>query len=164
MVRVPLILSWPGRLPENRRESALVNQIDIMPTLLRACGLEVPKGVEGKQLPLQPGDSRQSFVYSEYGAGEPEYEWKHAKSLGVPDRLGDYPVQSEKELQHLYMRERGGHLQMIRTHKHKLIHDSNGDIEFYDLAKDPHELENVHHRPAYRAEEAKLMALLNGRR
>ena len=121
-----------------------------MPTLLRLCGLDVPKGVEGMPLPLHPGDPRRSFVYSEYGAGGPDYDWPHAKALGAPDRLGDYPVQTEKELEHLYLRERAGHLQMIRTHTHKLIHDSNGEVEFYDLAKDPDELENVHNRPAYR--------------
>jgi arylsulfatase A-like enzyme len=156
MVHVPLILSWPGQVPEGRRETALVNQIDIMPTLLRLCGLEIPKGVEGRQLPLRPGDPARSFVYSEYGNGEPEYTWEQAKKIGPPERLGDYPLQTEEQLQHLYMRERAGHLEMIRTQTHKLIRDSNGDVEFYDLVKDPYELDNIHGRPAYRAAEAQL--------
>jgi len=160
MVRVPLILSWPGTVPEGRREQALVSQVDIMPTLLRFCGMETPKGVEGMPLPLQSGDRQRSFVYSEYGAGQPYYDWDHAKAIGVPKRLGDYPLETDPQLEHLYMRERAGHLEMIRTRTHKLIRDSNGEIEFYDLAKDPHELNNSHDRIVYKAEEAKLMGYL----
>ena len=56
----------------------------------------------------------------------------------------------------LMERERAGHLRMIRTKKHKLTSDSNGDIEFYDLEKDPMEFENVHGRPEYRKVEQEL--------
>jgi len=45
---------------------------------------------------------------------------------------------------------------MIRTATHKFILDSNGDIEFYDLVKDPYELDNAHGRPEYRAIEQEL--------
>ncbi|SFP36640.1 sulfatase family protein [Salibacterium halotolerans] len=46
-VRIPLIMRWPGHIPEGRRVSGLVTQLDIMPTLLEAIGkspdaLEVP--------------------------------------------------------------------------------------------------------------------------
>jgi hypothetical protein len=111
-------------------------------------------------LPLQSGDRQRSFVYSEYGAGQPYYDWDHAKAIGVPKRLGDYPLETDPQLEHLYMRERAGHLEMIRTRTHKLIRDSNGEIEFYDLAKDPHELNNSHDRIVYKAEEAKLIKLM----
>ncbi len=160
MVRVPLVLSWPGRLPEGRKEKALVSQVDIMPTLLQLCGLEIPKGVEGMRLPLRSGDPRRTFVYSEYGNGDAYYDWEHARAIGGPQRLGDYPLQTPQQLEHLYMRERAGHLEMIRTRTHKLIRDSNGEIEFYDLVKDPHELDNAHGRTQHRAAEAKLMGYL----
>jgi arylsulfatase A-like enzyme len=160
MVRVPLVLSWPGKLPQGRSEQSLVSQVDILPTLLGLCGLETPKGVEGMPLPLRPGDRRRLFVYAEYGAGQPYYDWALAKEIGVPKRLGDYTLETGRQLEHLYMRERGGHLEMIRTRRHKLIRDSNGEVEFYDLRKDPHELDNAHGRVVYRAEEARLTKLL----
>ena len=160
LVRIPLLVSWPGRIPEGRREGALVSDLDIMPTLLGFCGLPVPQGVEGMRLPFRTEDARRSYVYSEYGNGDPEFTWEQARAVGQAKKLGTYVHSTEFELQSLANRERAGHLQMIRTLTHKLIQDSNGEIEFYDLLTDPYELENVHARPAYRALEADLMRTL----
>ncbi|MEX2261294.1 MAG: sulfatase-like hydrolase/transferase [Bryobacteraceae bacterium] len=160
MVRMPMILSWPASLPRGQREDALVNHVDIMPTLLRLCGLPVPSTVEGRPLPLTPDAPRRPFVYSEYGNGDAEYTWEEARKLGPAERLGDYALQTPYELEELVKRERAGHLRMIRTHSHKAIVDSNGEVEFYDLVRDPHELENAHGRPEYREEEQRLVQLL----
>ena len=51
---------------------------------------------------------------------------------------------------------------MIRTVSHKFIRDSNGEIEFYDLVKDPDELDNAHGRPEYRSIEQELEKKLPG--
>jgi hypothetical protein len=132
-----------------------------MPTLLRMCGLSVPSSVEGIGLPLGASDRRRDWVYSEYGAGEPDFTWEEARRLGPAQRLGDYSLKSKEEVQGLAKREHGGHLRMARTHNHKLIADSNGDIEFYDLAKDPNEMENVHGKPEYRTIEDDLRRKLD---
>jgi arylsulfatase A-like enzyme len=42
-LRVPLVLRWPGRIPANTTTSALVENIDVFPTLLEATGSE-PSG------------------------------------------------------------------------------------------------------------------------
>ncbi len=155
MVRVPFIVSWPGHLPQGKREDALVSQVDVMPTLLDLCGLDVPKTVEGQRLPLRAGDSKRPFVYSEYAAGEPEYTWDDAKA-GLSRRAGHDPKARDLPNWQQLTRERAGHLQMIRTQTHKFVRDSNGDIEFYDLGKDPDELDNAHGRPEYKKIEQEL--------
>ncbi len=160
MVRMPLIMSWPGSIPAGRRESALVNHVDIMPTLLGLCGLSSPPFVQGKPLPLQSDAPRRKYVYSEYGNGDPEYGWREARQLGPAKRLGDYALTTPAELAHLERRERAGHLRMIRSHTHKIIADSNGEVEFYDLVRDPHELSNVHGQAEYREAEERLTKLL----
>jgi hypothetical protein len=114
-------------------------------------------------LPLKPDAPRRRFVYSEYGNGDAEYSWEQARKLGPAKRLGDYALQTPYELEELVKRERAGHLRMIRTHTHKVIVDSNGEVEFYDLVRDPHELDNAHGRPEYREEEEMLMQLLASR-
>ncbi len=49
-MQVPLIISAPG-LPKNRTTDALVELVDIYPTLADLCGLEIPKGqIEGESL------------------------------------------------------------------------------------------------------------------
>ncbi len=151
MVRIPFVISWPARLPKGAGEDALVNQVDIMPTLLDFCDLPVPKGAQGQRLPFRKGDSRRTFVYSEYGAGEPDYTWEQARVTPPPSK-GRFPGHTWQQL----TRERAGHLRMIRTATHKLIRDSNGDVEFYDLAKDPYELDNAHGLPEYRSIEKEL--------
>jgi prepilin-type N-terminal cleavage/methylation domain-containing protein len=37
-VRIPLLLRWPGRIPENAVTEALVESIDVFPTLIEAAG------------------------------------------------------------------------------------------------------------------------------
>ncbi len=144
MVRMPTVLSWPGSLPVGRREDALTNHVDFLPALLDLCGLPALPTAQGMPLPLKTDSRRRQFVYSEYGSGDAEYTWAEAKTIGPAARLGDYALTKPLEIAHLERRERAGHLRMIRTHAHKLITDSNGEIEFYDLGLDPHELNNVH--------------------
>ncbi len=49
-VRVPVIMRWPGRIPAGRRISGLVQQPDLMPTILEAAGIAAPSGLDGRSL------------------------------------------------------------------------------------------------------------------
>jgi arylsulfatase A-like enzyme len=50
-LRVPLIIRWRGRLPEGARVEGLVGNIDIMPTVLEAAGLDSKRrALDGKSL------------------------------------------------------------------------------------------------------------------
>ncbi|MBQ37861.1 MAG: hypothetical protein CME04_15855 [Gemmatimonadaceae bacterium] len=66
-VRIPLIFSQPGVVPEGERTEALVSNIDILPTVLRMAGIRLPEIVEGKDLtPTFRGGKVQEHVFSEY--------------------------------------------------------------------------------------------------
>jgi arylsulfatase A-like enzyme len=69
-VRVPLIVRWPGHLPENRRVSELVELVDVLPTLMELCGLPNPPDLHGRSLvPLLKGvdgAKGRDAVFSEY--------------------------------------------------------------------------------------------------
>jgi arylsulfatase A-like enzyme len=59
VVRVPLILRAPGRVAAGKRIPALVEAIDVLPTILEVLGLPVPKGVQGRSLlPVIEGSGR----------------------------------------------------------------------------------------------------------
>jgi arylsulfatase len=45
-VHVPVIMRWKGRIPAGKRVSGLVQQVDILPTLLEAVRSEAPLGVD----------------------------------------------------------------------------------------------------------------------
>ena len=49
IIRIPLIISWPGRLEGTRLEGP-VSQIDILPTVAELLGWELPHYIQGKSL------------------------------------------------------------------------------------------------------------------
>jgi len=47
LIRVPMIVRWPGRTPEGRTSEAIQNLVDLAPTCLAAAGVEVPLVMTG---------------------------------------------------------------------------------------------------------------------
>jgi len=69
---VPMILSVPGQQHAGSSTSALVEFVDIYPTLAEACGLEVPAQCEGKSMmPLLDNPQRRwkAAAFSQYPRG-----------------------------------------------------------------------------------------------
>jgi arylsulfatase A-like enzyme len=56
-VHVPLVVSGPG-VPAGRVDSTLCSQMDIFPTVASLCGLEPPRGMEGRPLLPEPPEGR----------------------------------------------------------------------------------------------------------
>ena len=50
ITNVPCIVSYPRRFPGGRRSQALVEAVDILPTLLDLCGIQTPSFVQGQSL------------------------------------------------------------------------------------------------------------------
>lgn len=68
-IRVPMILRWPGKYKAGLRSDALVEMVDLAPTLMEAAGLPIPIGVQGKSLtPLLTGQTtkHRDSIYCEY--------------------------------------------------------------------------------------------------
>lgn len=58
-----LLMRWAGRWPAGERREELISNVDVLPTLLQACGIAVPGRVQGRSfLPLLEG--------GEYAANE----------------------------------------------------------------------------------------------
>lgn len=118
-IRVPLIISGPGMLNNGTRSEGLVELVDLVPTLLEACNMDVHPGVQGRSLlPLLTGaaaaETHRSDVYSEY-----------YNAMG-------------------WHRDPAAHATMVRTREHKIVvaHGTGGG-ELYDLQTDPEETENL---------------------
>lgn len=72
VLHVPLIFSLPGRLPRGRTVDAIVESIDLAPTIFELLGLPIPEGFEGRSLvPLiqaeEDDPARSNVAYSELG-------------------------------------------------------------------------------------------------
>jgi choline-sulfatase len=143
LTRVPLILSWPGHVEAGVRDASMTNLIDIVPTLLELQGIEIPRSMHGRGLPVATDAAPRQATFSEYGAGGPAFQMADLEELPKP--YGRRAL-----MRSLQWREAEGRRKMIRTRHWKYVHDPMGDRdELYDLARDPWELTNVAQDPAY---------------
>ena len=131
LVRVPLIFSWPGHFAQGVRADALVELMDVTPTLLALAGEPIPAEMQGKSLlPILQGaadpSQHRDFVRCEY------YD-----ALALPD---------------------ASHATMYRDERYKLVvYHGHGLGELYDLVDDPHEFNNLWDDPALQARKLDLM-------
>ena len=98
LIRVPLILSWPEKLPGGRKVSSLVSLVDLAPTILDACGVHTEIRMDGDSLlPLIMGetDSWRKELLIESGASKAilTEKWKFIKwkdhTVELYDRIED---------------------------------------------------------------------------
>lgn len=130
-VRVPLIVSWPGRVGQNKRIRSFVELVDLAPTLLEAAGLPTYAGMQGRSLwPLLTGeqeeDQHREDVYCEFYNSQIR---KKDPAYGT----------------------------MLRTRQYKLVAYHGHPVgELYDLQRDPNETVNVWNHPAYQSMKLEL--------
>ncbi|HHT9136334.1 MAG TPA: sulfatase family protein [Candidatus Wunengus sp. YC60] len=129
IIHIPLIIRWSKKV-EHRIVDELVQQIDVMPTILDMLGLPVPEGLHGYSL--------LSFI-----RGKP---MNNLRPVFCETILGGF--QSTKEMEEIKLR-------CVRTKEWKLIytntpgHDLNsegvnyGKYELYNLSNDPKEERNI---------------------
>lgn len=152
IVNVPLIMRLPGKIPAGKKSDALLELIDIKPTLLDFLGHPIPRSVQGRSLkPLLEGkqSAHKKAVFCQGGVEE--------DLLRRPSRPEKPSVKQQVLLD---FPEAMGRAKMVRDSRYKYIHRLFGECELYDLQKDPHELANEIHNPAYSSELTRLKDLL----
>ena len=143
LTRVPMIVSWPGWVPEGAVDGSMVNLVDIVPTLFALQGIEAPRSMHGEGLPTVTDVQPRDAAFSEYGAGGPAFTMA---DLGKMEK----PYGRRALMQSLRWREAEGRRKMVRTREWKYVHDPLEDAdELYDLVNDPWELRNVVENPAH---------------
>lgn len=124
-VHVPLIMRWPGRIPAGRRVEGLVQQVDLLPTILESVRHEPPSDID---LP------------------------KLADPAGLDGRSLWPAIQGEEKgtLEKVFLSECAWQAaRAIRTPRYKFIRTydsgpfSRPPRELYDLTHDPAETDNL---------------------
>jgi choline-sulfatase len=82
-LRVPLVLSWPGRLPAGRRVSGQFRSIDLLPTLLDLLGLPAAptSGASRAAALLGEGAIPENESYAESLFGQLHFGWAPLRAL-----------------------------------------------------------------------------------
>lgn len=74
-IHIPFLLRYPAKVAAGQRSPALLNSVDVMPTLLGLAGVDVPSGVQGQDLsPIalgQDGPEPDSVYLQILGPGWP---------------------------------------------------------------------------------------------
>jgi choline-sulfatase len=141
ITRVPLILWAPGRIAPLRSD-ALVESIDLLPTLLELVGVPVPRGVQGRSLgPVLRGETREhrDIVLCQ-GGQEPEMFARIVAANAKPRPCFAYQLKQQALFDEPVINARA---KMIRDRRWKYIWRIGGPEELYDLESDPHELINL---------------------
>ncbi len=129
-MRTPLLIQYPGKIKAGSVSDELVQNIDIAPTFLEYAGLKVPKDIQGASL-------------AGVAAGETDEQWRKSLYYHYYEFPGFHSVK----------RHYG-----VRDNRFKLIHFYN-DVdqwEFFDLEKDPSEMNNAINNPEYKKEIARM--------
>jgi choline-sulfatase len=117
-VKVPLIMAWPGVLPEGERRAQIVNLIDLGPTMLDALSAPALPNAQGRSFLEVAKDAATPWLdetFSEYCTD------------GMAPWAGTQPVQQR----------------MIRLGRWKLIYYHGYPPQLFDLEDDPTELHDL---------------------
>ena len=133
--RMPFVVRYPKAIKAGSTSSALCMNIDFAPTFLDFAGVEIPEDIQGE-----------SFRVVLENGGETPSDWRKA----VYYHYYEYPAE------HSVKKHRG-----VRTQDYKLLefYEEN-EWELYDMAADPHEMNNVYDDPTYAAVRDSLVTLL----
>ena len=99
LLNIPFVVSWPGVLPEGATSDALVQQIDLLPTVCDLAEIPQPEGLDGLSLrpALEGGDLGRDLLFTEYHSKQ---QWANPMR-GVRDerwKLTVYLDSGEREL------------------------------------------------------------------
>jgi len=140
--RVPLIVSVPGQTHTGLTSAALVEFVDVYPTLADICELDAPQGVEGisfKPLLTKPDQPWKRAAFSQY---------PRARSGNRHRGHGDFMGYA------------------VRTHRYRYVEWQDWKSkkvvarELYDHDSDPHESRNVAAQAKYAETNRELAGML----
>jgi arylsulfatase A-like enzyme len=123
-VKIPFLVRCPELVDKGKVIREMVQNIDVAPTILELAGMEKPDQMQGMSVvPLLTGESTVWRDRIFY-----EYYWEN-----------NYPQTPT--------------MHGVRTHRYKLIryHGTWDTNEFYDLAEDPYEMNNLIADPEHQA-------------
>lgn len=130
-VKVPLILAWPGHLPQGERRAQVTSLVDVGATFIAAAGAPVLPRSRGRSLLSIAADPRSPWIEAAYS----EYVTDLSSTWTGPEAACQ---------------------RMLRIGRWKYVHMDGYAPQLFDLDTDPHELHDLAADPAYASVLASL--------
>jgi N-sulfoglucosamine sulfohydrolase len=173
-LHVGFIMRWPNHIAANTQTDALVQYVDVVPTLLELCGIQIPADLDGRSfadVALGRKDKHQRYVFGAH------------TTRGIIQGSVSYPIRSVRTRQ----------FKLILNLNHtvafqNIVTQGNGNpawaswitaaetdpiakalvdgymrrpaVEFYDIAADPLERTNLADLPQHQKEISRLSKVL----
>jgi arylsulfatase A-like enzyme len=168
-MKTPFVVHWPKRIKKSAISNSLVSAIDIAPTILEIAGIEVPEQFQGKsfsKIMAKPGTEFRKFVFAEHNWHDFE-----AHERMVRDKNYMYILNSRPFFPQLGPADAVGspsYEELVEIMKMSQISEIQADIfinprpeeEFYDLATDPFQFNNLATQAEYAQEKERLKNIL----
>lgn len=145
ITQIPWIIRWPEVTNPGKRVESVVSQIDLMPTLLDAAGIDIPYGVQGKS--LRPIVKETSKNTKSYALIEHRHERYRGNSQFVENNfISDQPEDVMSSHNLLNWGDNDIRIKTIVTNEYRYsyicgIPQDYGEL--FDLKSDPNEKENL---------------------
>ena len=147
---VPFVIRWPGKTPAGSRSDAFIGAIDLVPSLLGACDVPLPDGLQGRDVSsVWRGESAPADPDHAPGGSESAYLMNMAN--GWPNRYGWV-----------------GRWRAVRTERYTYARwfESERGPWLFDRMEDPLEMTNLAEsaeaRPVVEEMEARLHRWMEG--
>ncbi|GCF15402.1 hypothetical protein Harman_33370 [Haloarcula mannanilytica] len=116
LLHVPLFFSG-GAFDGVGKSDRLVQTVDLFPTILDIAGVDIPSHSQGLSFHPSSTDPPRERIFAEYRCPQPTIE-RLSKETDIP--LEDLQQYDKK-------------LRSVQTDEYKIVRDSNGKLEFYNL-------------------------------
>ena len=161
---IPFVLQWPDRVPAGSMCEEPIQNIDLVPTLLEAAGVEPPEEMHldgGSALPWLLGEKRDEALHEDL-----YFEWGYARAVATerwkyiafryPERLLEEMKSGQVEKAY----DQGGRMgALLSTRRYRNYWDAD---QLFDLVNDPEEQCNLADCPDYADVLAEMKDRLRG--
>jgi N-sulfoglucosamine sulfohydrolase len=171
--RTPWIVRWPARVAAGRVESRhFISGVDLLPTVMNACGLETPEDVDGRSfLPLLQGedDDSRRYVFTQFfqTAARRNYPMRCVQDrrfgyIFNPWHDGEREFRNESQSGRSFAAMQAAAAEDADIAARVELFLYRVPEEFYDFEADPDALRNLIDDPAVAPELERLRAELEG--
>jgi len=140
-VRSPLLMSYPDLIDADSSSTAQVEFIDIVPTNLDLCGIEIPRNLQGLSLrSVLTGETK-----------------KHRRHVFIEYAQNDELMMRDKRWKLIYLRGKRERTDGYRTG----LPLTGPSLRLFDTRTDPGEFTNLAGRPEHRARVNRMLGQLS---